>query len=248
MLILSLDTTTLAGSAALMDDGHLLEERPGDARRTHGERLPSELLVLLERHGRRLADVDLFAVAAGPGAFTGLRIGIATVQGLALAEGRRVVAVSALEALAWAVCPALVRQPVADLVVISCMDAQRGEVYAAVYQPPADAAAWRAATATGSIYELEPPTAGVALALRASWAPLADRPVLVVGDGGLAHRAAIQAWCPRATFAEPTPLLAGTIAAMAGARAGSAVAPHDIRPLYVRRPDAELERARRTAR
>jgi len=250
VLILSLDTTTAGGSAALMDDGRLLEEQPGDASRTHGERLPSELLVLLERHGRRLADVDLFAVAAGPGAFTGLRIGIATVQGLALAERRRVVAISALEALAWAVCPPLAREPIADLVVITCMDAQRGEIYAAAYEPPGDAASWRQAGESGGVRELAPPVAASPAALLASWAPLADRPALVVGDGGLTHRAAIQTWNPRATFVEPTPLLAGAIAAMAGprARAGDAVAPHDIRPLYVRRPDAERDRDRRTAR
>ena len=68
----------------------------GDASRTHGERLPGELAAL----GAPFSSIDVFAVAIGPGSFTGLRIGIATMQGLALVDRRRVVGVSALEALA----------------------------------------------------------------------------------------------------------------------------------------------------
>ena len=100
MVILALDTTTKAGSCALWRDGALVEQRPGDAARTHAERLPGDLADLLAAHGLTVKDVDLYAVASGPGSFTGLRVGIATIQGLALVHGRKVVAVSALEALA----------------------------------------------------------------------------------------------------------------------------------------------------
>ena len=68
--------------------------------RTHGERLPREILALLDGIGLTTADIDLFAVASGPGSFTGLRIGIATLQGLAFVHRRQIAAVSALEALA----------------------------------------------------------------------------------------------------------------------------------------------------
>src|SRR5437868_11862593 len=80
VLILSLDTSSPGGSAALVRDGDVLLEREGDAARTHGERLPRELMGLLDEARVRLDAIDLFAVAIGPGSFTGLRIGIATIQ------------------------------------------------------------------------------------------------------------------------------------------------------------------------
>src|SRR3954468_9136501 len=102
MKVLALDTTTRAGSVALVDDDRVIDERAGDASRTHAERLPLEIVAIAQAHGVRLRDIDLFAVAVGPGSFTGLRIGIATVQGLASIQRRRVYGISALEALAHA--------------------------------------------------------------------------------------------------------------------------------------------------
>ena len=99
MRVLALDTTTRAGSVALVEDDRIVDERGGDATRTHAERLPGEIVALVAAHGLGLADVDLFAVASGPGSFTGLRIGIATMQGLAFVCRRPVVGVPALEAL-----------------------------------------------------------------------------------------------------------------------------------------------------
>src|SRR5215217_874051 len=100
MLVLALDTTTRAGSVALVDDDRVVDERTGDASRTHAERLPADVLTLLDAHQLSIAQVDVFAVASGPGSFTGLRVGIATIQGLAFVARRRIVSVSALEALA----------------------------------------------------------------------------------------------------------------------------------------------------
>ena len=102
MLVLALDTTTRGGSVAVARDGRVLDLLEGDAARPHAERLPGDLVTSLERAGASLADVDVFAVAVGPGSFTGLRIGIAAIQGCAFAAGRPVVGVSALEALALA--------------------------------------------------------------------------------------------------------------------------------------------------
>src|SRR5262245_32388526 len=100
MRVLALDTTTRAGSVAIVEDGRVVDERSGDPSRAHAERLPRELLDVLATHHVGLGDIDVFAVAAGPGSFTGMRIGIATMQGLALTLGRPIVAVSALDALA----------------------------------------------------------------------------------------------------------------------------------------------------
>src|SRR5687767_12569031 len=99
MLVLALDTTTRQGSVALARDGGALAVAAGDPGIAHGARLPGDLMRLLDAQRLRVADVDLFAVASGPGSFTGLRIGIATMQGLALANGKPLAGISALDAL-----------------------------------------------------------------------------------------------------------------------------------------------------
>ena len=126
MLVLSLDTTTRAGSAALVDHGRVRAELIGDGMLTHGQRLPADLMRLLEDSRVSIDDIDLLAVAAGPGSFTGLRVGIAAMQGLAFASDLQIVPVSALDALARAGADG--NRPVA-----AWMDAQRGQVYAALY-------------------------------------------------------------------------------------------------------------------
>jgi tRNA threonylcarbamoyladenosine biosynthesis protein TsaB len=102
MIVLALDTTGRAGSAAIVDDSVVRAEMSGDPAITHGQRLPGELMQLVERAGIPLNTIDLLAVAAGPGSFTGLRVGIAAMQGLAMATGKPIVPVSTLEALARA--------------------------------------------------------------------------------------------------------------------------------------------------
>ena len=140
MVVLALDTTTRRGSVALARDGAVVGACAGDPAVTQGQRLPGDLMRLLDRHNLRVGDIDLFAVAAGPGSFTGLRIGIATMQGLALANGKDVVGISALDALHHASVSALCPLPsavtgereVGELAV--WMDAQRGEVFSALYR------------------------------------------------------------------------------------------------------------------
>ena len=122
--ILSLDTTSEFGSLALHEDGRLLEEVPLHAPDGFGHVLFDHLERLLARHTWETDSVDCFAAASGPGSFTGVRVGLAAIKGLAEATGRPVAAVSNLEALAWYGGSPL-RAPVHD--------ARRGEIYAAVY-------------------------------------------------------------------------------------------------------------------
>jgi tRNA threonylcarbamoyladenosine biosynthesis protein TsaB len=122
--ILAVDTTGEFGSIALSDGGRLLEEAALHSPEGFGHVLFDEILALLGRHGVSVADLDGFASAAGPGSFTGVRVGLTAVKGLAEATGRKVVAVSNLEALAW-----FGSRPLRAVV----MDARRGEVYGAVY-------------------------------------------------------------------------------------------------------------------
>ena len=224
MLVLALDTTTRGGSCALLDDDVVVREQGGDPVRSHAERLPGDLIALLEGTGRSPDDVDVYAVAIGPGSFTGLRVGIATMQGLAFATGKPLIGASALDALAQ-----IARAPR----VATWVDAWRGEVYAALYEDGR---------------EVESPSVERPQTVLAR---LDDRPTLFIGDGAASYADAIRRVLPSATIAEPAlPLLASMIARLAGdeASAGHRPSPHAIRALYVRRPDAEVARNARSER
>lgn len=238
MWILALDTTTAAGSVALARDGEAIASRTGDAAVTHGRRLPGDIASLLDDHRLAPAAIELYGVAAGPGSFTGLRVGIATVQGLAFAHGRRVVAVSALEALAYAAC----EQAPLDLGmrVVSCMDGRRGDLFVADFDVAAVTPGPCVLAPAGSPASLTPS----AFIERLRDARAMTR-VWLVGDGALRHADAIDAALgERVPRLDPLPPLAPTIARLAFTRRDRAVLPHAIQPVYVRRPDAELARER----
>jgi tRNA threonylcarbamoyl adenosine modification protein YeaZ len=201
MVVLALDTTTSSGSCALVRDDRLVREEASDQSRPQAARLPGELAAMLEREGVALSEVDALAVGIGPGSFTGLRVGIATMQGLAMALKRPLFGVSAFDALAsiaWGGSgvnsepdpPHVQRngQPDASLVrgagaakrtrheglyIATWVDAWRGEVYAALYQDGR---------------EIEPPTVDLPEHLLRTFAGLQ---ILFTGDGAAICRAAI---------------------------------------------------------
>ncbi len=236
MRVLALDTTTRAGSAALVDGDRIVDERAGDAARSHGERLPGELIELLATNRVAAADVDLFAIASGPGSFTGLRIGIATIQGLAFVTRRRVVGVPALDALAQLAS----RDAGPGGIVAAWMDAHRREVFAALYRV-SSAALFEPAR----LIPLDPPSVGDPASILARWHGDRLEPIVFAGDGAVMYADAIAGTYPSARILPP-PLLAGAVGRVAAIRAanGEAVDPAGIQPLYVRRPDAELARER----
>lgn len=226
MVILAIDTTSRAGSVAILRGGTIVYEAEGDPDVTHGQRLPADIMRAAAAAGLRIDAVELFAVAAGPGSFTGLRIGIATVQGLAMAHARRVVPVPVLEALARAGAgPARM--------VGAWMDAQRGQVFAALYG------------SDGTV--LASPTALTPEETLEAWRDLAPvGEVQFIGDGALRHAAALEHAGARHVLGPPP--LAPVVAHIAAAAPERAVRPHAIVPIYVRRPDAELARERRAGR
>jgi tRNA threonylcarbamoyladenosine biosynthesis protein TsaB len=243
MRVLALDSTTRDGSVALLDvsatDGAVtrVDERLGDSARTHAERLPSELTDLLAAHHLSVADVDLFAVASGPGSFTGLRIGIATMQGFALATGRPLIGVSALEALARsASLSGGVTTPAdreADTTVAAWMDAYRRDVFSSLYRSEPD----------GALTELEGPRVDDPLATLTRWRAAGFLPAGFIGTGATVYAAGIASIFPSAGVAAAPPL-AAAIGSLAAARFARGESPHPagLQPLYVRRPDAELAR------
>jgi tRNA threonylcarbamoyladenosine biosynthesis protein TsaB len=237
VIVLALDTTAPGGSCALVRDGRVTRERRGDAAVSQASRLPADLIALLDEERVALGEVDVFAVATGPGSFTGLRVGIAAMQALAFSGGTPLVGVSALDALAaigGRTHGGAGEASSPPRRIATWIDAWRGEVYTALYEngrevePPA----------------VEPPLA----ALQRFGAP----PPLFIGDAVPLYADAIRrVFGQTAVIAEPAaPPLAGTIALMAAdaVHAGHRPSPDAIRPLYVRRPDAELSRDARATR
>jgi len=226
VLVLALDTTTRSGSAAVVSDGELLCEIVGDGSRTHGERLPRDLMRVLEAASVGLERIDLLAVAAGPGSFTGLRVGIAAMQGLAMSMGRKIVPISALDALAAAAGDG--SAPVA-----AWIDAQRGEVFAALYD------------GSGRRVLIEPSSLPPIRTLEAWEGALRDE-VRIIGDGAARYEDAIRERLGGRAQVLATPPIAGVIGRLAAASPSRAVPPHAVVPIYIRRPDAELARSRQT--
>lgn len=127
MIILALDSTAIAGSVALCRDEQVLALFQLHNGNTHSETLLPMVEAILKTAGLTVKDVDLFAVTAGPGSFTGVRIGVATVKGLAFGKNKPCVGVSALEALAENLMPC-------DGVICPMMNARRGQVYNALFR------------------------------------------------------------------------------------------------------------------
>jgi tRNA threonylcarbamoyladenosine biosynthesis protein TsaB len=127
MKILALDTATKSCSVALTDNGSLSAELTINKDQTHSKHLMELIHSVFGIAGFGLSDVDGFAVTIGPGSFTGLRIGISTIKGLAHALSKPVVGISSLKALAW---------QCADQSHLICpfLDARKGEVYWATYR------------------------------------------------------------------------------------------------------------------
>jgi tRNA threonylcarbamoyladenosine biosynthesis protein TsaB len=218
---------------AVVRDEVVLVELCGDPGVTHGERLPGDLMRALDRAGVPVTDLDLLAVATGPGSFTGLRVGIASMQGLAFARGLKIVPVSTLEALARVGAAHVER----ETAVAPWIDAQRGQVFAALYASDASSV-------------LATPSAAAPADTLAAWrSVIADRSVLFAGDGALRYRDLIAARLgPCGRILEPLTPLAGVVASIAAGEPGRAVLPHAVVPTYVRRPDAELARERSASR
>lgn len=238
MITLALDTTTRAGSVAVRRGGALVSAAAGDPARPHGERLPGDVMDALAASGLTPADVDLWAVAAGPGSFTGLRIGIAAIQGFAFASGRPVAAVGALDALAHAVADAAARD--GHRFVGAWMDAARHEVFGALFERRGEA-----------LELVRPPIAARPERVLDDWrSALAGHTTLLAGDGALAYADRVMRLAGSSVAVHPlAPPLAPAVAVLAEAMAarGAVGPPHAVRPIYVRRPDAETAREARRA-
>ena len=127
MLILAFESSAKPASAALVKDGQLLSQYMQCSALTHSRTLLPMAEDMLKNAELRLSDVDLIAVAHGPGSFTGIRIGVSTVKGLAWAAEKPCVGVSTLEAMAW-------HGLAAGGYICPVMDARRSQVYNALFK------------------------------------------------------------------------------------------------------------------
>jgi tRNA threonylcarbamoyladenosine biosynthesis protein TsaB len=236
VLILALDTATRVGSLALIDDDRVVIEGEGDARFTHGTRLPGDIVRLLDQTAFGLGDVDVFAVNAGPGSFTGLRVGIATIQGLALVSRRPVVAISGFEALAHLAIDAAPHMSDGDLMGV-WIDAQRDEVFASLFR-------CSQLRSPSRLEAVEPPSAGHPDGILSRWSRHLGRGgAWFAGDGATRYGRVVTS-VTGARLLDRLPPTARGVAALAldRARRGDVISPHAIQPIYVRRPDAEIAR------
>jgi tRNA threonylcarbamoyladenosine biosynthesis protein TsaB len=226
MKLLAVESATLSGGAALLDGDRLLGEVTLNIAITHSERLLSAVDRLLSDCGMTPAELEGLAVSVGPGSFTGLRVGLATVKGLAMALDLPVAAVPTLDALA-------ARLPFADAPVCPILDARKGEVYLALYR-------WRGdhMTREGEYLALPPERASAEL----------TGPVILLGDGVEACRPWLGRLGDLARLAPAAQRLpsAATVAEIGHVllSAGRGVDAEAVAPLYLRPSEAEL-RARR---
>jgi len=222
MKLLTIDTSTTTCSVALSIDGNLVAEYLSNQGRTLSARLLDCVDLLLKGSGLAMADLDGFGVALGPGSFTGLRVGVATVKGLALATGKPVAGFSSLAMLAmnlpWSIHP-----------VCPMFDARKKEVYAGLY----------------ACCDLPRPLVADCVAPPEVFLDRLEGPAIFVGEGAVRYRELIIARLgEKALFAPASVQLpraaAGALLAAGAFARGETVHPAHLLPVYIRPSEAEL--------
>ena len=166
MKVLTVDTATIVATAAVVDENKLICETIVNFQKKHSEKLMPAIDHMLKDAGLTIQDMDAFGIVNGPGSFTGLRIGMATVKGFAQALDKPVIPISTLEALAY-------NLPYADGVVCPILDAQRSQVYTGLF---------RFNEEEGMVAELEDSVMDI-VALIGILQNYTDGPIYLLGDG-----------------------------------------------------------------
>ena len=231
MYILALDSTAVAATVALCDDQKLLSLTTVENGNTHSQTLLPMVEQTIARFELRPADIELFACSAGPGSFTGVRIGASTIKGLAFGTSIPCIGVSTLEALA---------QNLIGFEGILCpvMNARRNQVYNALFE-----------CKNGVITRLCEDRAIALDALDEELAAMPDQPIYLVGDGYDLAAAQLK---ERVDRIRPTPVLLRTQNAYSVAQIALALYQSGVRtndrelvPVYLRPCQAERERMER---
>ena len=230
MKILSLDSSGLVASVAYLEDGIIKGNININNKKTHSQTLLKMLDELVNDVEIELSDIDCLSVAIGPGSFTGLRIGVATVKGLAYSLNKKVVGVSTLEALAMNFANA-------DGLVVPIMDARRSQVYTGVYKFEKESVTPK------TVIE---PSAFDVIDLCKRLDEMGEK-VFFTGDGVPVYRELIKGNL-KVPFVFPSPMNAyqnaANVAVLAQvyANEGGLIDAADVSPVYLRKPQAERER------
>lgn len=223
MKILAVDTSANTATVCITDEDKLIAERTVNYKKTHSETLMPMIDGAIKGAGLNITDIDVFAVADGPGSFTGLRIGVSAVKGMAHALDKPVVTISTLEAMAYGIY-------MSEDIISPIMDARRSQVYNGVYT-------WRC----GEFLELSSPRA---LSIEECVEDLLkyQKRVIFLGDGVLVHKEYITSKMgDMAVFAPPSvngPRASALAARIAWHEKKSC---YDVAPFYLRKPQAERE-------
>ena len=226
MKILAVESSAVAASCALAEDGKLLGEFFLNVGLTHSCTLMPMIESLLAQADVSVRDVDLFAVANGPGSFTGVRIGVSTVKGMAQPLGKSCVGVSTLHAMAYNVVGA-------DALICCAMDARCRQVYTALFE-----------SKDGRIFRM---TQDDAVSLDALCETLRGygRKVVFVGDGAQLCYDAFREILPEISLAPASVRFqhaSSVAAAVFGGDAGTVVSAEELSVSYLRLSQAERER------
>jgi tRNA threonylcarbamoyladenosine biosynthesis protein TsaB len=223
MKVLALETATLAGSVALVDDTELIGEVKISINVAHAERLMPSVNWLLNASQVSIEEIDAFAVSIGPGSFTGLRIGLSTAKGLSYATGKPIVPVPTLDAFAMTF-------PYCQHLLCPMLDARKNEVYTGLYK-------WEGDVCEKVISEtaIDP----------AIFLKELNRTVVFMGDGAKIYDKLITASLKnKALFAPASKMSpsASTVAEIAfeKVKQGIFTDPVSLTPFYIRKSEAEL--------
>ena len=231
MNILALESSAAACSAALCRDGELVAQSYQNSGLTHSRTLLPMVEAMLRSSGRSLEDVDVIAVAAGPGSFTGLRIGVATAKGLAWPGDKPCAPCSTLESMAW---------PLAHLegsLIVCAMDARRQQVYNALF------------LAHDGILTRQCPDRAISLAELSEEMKNRPEPKFIVGDGAkLCYTYLLEQDIP-CRMAPPQLVMQNAVGVALAAEEmsanGQTTTARDLVPVYLRLSQAERERLAR---
>lgn len=224
MKILALESAAAVASAALTEDCRTLAELTLDNGNTHSETLLPMVDTLLSMTGLTLADIDLFAASVGPGSFTGIRIGAATIKGLTFGKDRCCLGVSSVEALAWNLRGT-------DGLICPVLNARRRQVYTALFEAK-----------DGTVRRL---TQDCVLTVDELDSLLAEyhTPVSFVGDAyDLAMQTVTHGRLPVAAPLRSPSAASVAFAARAAYEAGARGTDATLKPVYLRPCQAERER------
>ena len=231
MKILALETSAAACSAALCQDGTLLAQSWQNSGLTHSRTLLPLVDSMLKNCGASLKEVEVIAVAAGPGSFTGLRIGVATAKGLAWPEDKPCAPCSTLESMAW---------PLAHLegrVIVCAMDARRSQVYNALF------------LAAGEGLQRLTPDRAIGLDQLGEELKKVEKEKIVVGDGArLCYNTLTEQGITLKMAPEHLRMQSAwgvARAALELVRSGGLVSGEELAPVYCRLSQAERERLER---